>query len=103
MRSLLNKVFTPRAIEAQRALVTELVEKHLAAVDPSGFDFVQDFFSALFPVDVMTSMQGGVPVDDRQQIRLWIDELLHRETGDVEMTERAKKRPPSTWRSTTSA
>ncbi|WP_445168595.1 cytochrome P450 [Mycolicibacterium sp. Dal123E01] len=89
MRSLLNKVFTPRAIEAQRALVTELVEKHLAAVDPSGFDFVQDF-SALFPVDVMTSMQG-VPVDDRQQIRLWIDELLHRESGDVEMTEAGQK------------
>lgn len=89
MRSLLNKVFTPRAIEAQRALVVELVDKHLNAVDPSGFDFVQDF-SALFPVDVMTSMQG-VPADDRQQIRLWIDELLHRENGDVEMTESGQK------------
>ena len=89
MRSLLNKVFTPRAIEAQRALVTELVDKHLSAVDPSGFDFVQDF-SALFPVDVMTSMQG-VPDEDRQQIRVWIDELLHRENGDVEMTEAGQK------------
>jgi cytochrome P450 len=85
MRSLLNKVFTPRAIEAQRNLVIELVDKHLSAVDPAGFDFVQDF-SALFPVDVMTDMQG-VPEQDRQQIRLWIDELLHRESGDVEMTE----------------
>ncbi|SBS72164.1 putative cytochrome P450 123 [uncultured Mycobacterium sp.] len=89
MRSLLNKVFTPRAIEAQRALVVELVDKHLAAVDPSGFDFVQGF-SALFPVDVMTTMQG-VPADDRQQIRLWIDELLHRESGDVEMTDAGQK------------
>jgi cytochrome P450 len=85
MRSLLNKVFTPRAIEAQRNLVIELVDKHLAAVDAAGFDFVQDF-SALFPVDVMTDMQG-VPEQDRQQIRLWIDALLHRESGDVEMTE----------------
>ncbi len=84
MRSLLNKVFTPRAIEAQRALVIELVDKHLSAVDPTGFDVVQDF-SALFPVDVMTTLQG-VPAADRQQIRLWIDELLHRESGDVEMT-----------------
>jgi cytochrome P450 len=89
MRSLLNKVFTPRAIEAQRALVTELVDKHLAAVDPTGFDFVQDF-SALFPVDIMTAMQG-VPAGDRQQVRLWIDELLHRENGDVEMTETGQK------------
>lgn len=89
MRSLLNKVFTPRAIEAQRALVVEMVDKYLGAVDPSGFDFVQDF-SALFPVDVMTTMQG-VPPDDRQQIRLWIDELLHREHGEVEMTEAGMK------------
>ncbi|MEZ0049058.1 cytochrome P450 [Mycobacterium sp. MAA66] len=89
MRSLLNKVFTPRSIEAQRNLVIEMVDKHLSAVDPAGFDFVQDF-SALFPVDVMTSMQG-VPEQDRQQIRLWIDELLHREHGDVEMSEAGLK------------
>ncbi|MDR3658816.1 MAG: cytochrome P450 [Mycobacterium sp.] len=89
MRSLLNKVFTPRAIEAQRNLVIEMVDKHLSAVDPAGFDFVQDF-SALFPVDVMTSLQG-VPEPDRQQIRLWIDALLHREPGDVEMTESGLK------------
>lgn len=85
MRSLLNKVFTPRAIQSKRELVTELIDKHLAAVDPAGFDFVQDF-SALFPVDVMTTLQG-VPEADRQQIRLWIDDLLHREAGEIEMGE----------------
>jgi cytochrome P450 len=89
MRSLLNKVFTPRAIQAYRGLVTSLIEKHLAAVDPSGFDFVQDF-SAPFPVDVMTTMQG-VPEADRQQIRLWIDDFLHREAGEVEMSEEGQK------------
>jgi cytochrome P450 len=89
MRGLLNKVFTPRAIEALRPLVTEVVHKHLAAVNPDGFDFVQDF-SALFPVDVMTTMQG-VPEQDRQQIRLWIDDLLHREPGEVEMGEAGLK------------
>ncbi|BBZ31651.1 cytochrome P450 [Mycolicibacterium confluentis] len=85
MRSLLNKVFTPRAIEARRGLVEECVGKFLSKVDPDGFDFVQDF-SALFPVDVMTAMQG-VPDEDRQQIRLWIDDFLHREPGEVEMSE----------------
>lgn len=85
MRSLLNKVFTPRAIEARRALVCESIDRHLAAVDRGGFDFVQDF-SARFPVDVMTIMQG-VPEGERQQIRLWIDDLLHREPGGVDMTE----------------
>ena len=43
MRGLLNKVFTPRAIQALRPLVAQLVDKHLSAVDPDGFDFVQDF------------------------------------------------------------
>jgi cytochrome P450 len=70
MRSLLNKVFTPRAIQSQQPMVSELIDKHLAAVDPSGFDFVQNF-SALFPVDVITTMQG-VPEQDRQRVRLWI-------------------------------
>lgn len=85
MRSLLNKVFTPRAIEARRELVTSTIDDVLSRVDPAGFDFVQDF-SALFPVEVMTIMQG-VPEEDRQQIRLWIDAFLHRDTGQVEMSE----------------
>ncbi|OBF16250.1 cytochrome P450 [Mycobacterium sp. ACS4331] len=85
MRSLLNKVFTPRAIEARRGLVEDCVDKFLSKVNPDGFDFVQDF-SALFPVDVMTAMQG-VPDEDRQQIRLWIDDFLHRDPGEVEMSE----------------
>jgi cytochrome P450 len=89
MRGLLNKVFTPRAIQAFRPLVTESIDKHLSAVNPDGFDFVQDF-SALFPVDVMTTLQG-VPEQDRQQIRLWIDDLLHRETGQVEASEHGIK------------
>lgn len=89
MRSLLNKVFTPRAIQAQRSLVTNLIERHLSAVDPDGFDFVQDF-SARFPVEVVATMQG-VPEEDHQQVRLWIDELLHREDGAVDMTEAGAK------------
>ena len=89
MRGLLNKVFTPRAIEALRPLVAQVVDKHLSVVDPDGFDFVQDF-SALFPVDLMTTLQG-VPEQDRQQIRLWIDDLLHRAPGEVEMSEAGMK------------
>lgn len=85
MRGLVNKVFTPRAIEAMRPLVTGLIDRHLGATDPAGFDVVQDF-SALFPVEVITTMLG-VPEQDRQQIRLWLDEFLHREPGEVEMSE----------------
>lgn len=89
MRGLLNKVFTPRAILSFKGLVAELIDKHLSAVDPDGFDFVQDF-SALFPVSVMATLQG-VPDEDHQQIRLWIDDLLHREPGQVEVGETGMK------------
>src|SRR5262249_19516321 len=73
------------AIEAMRPLVTGLVDRYLEATDPAGFDVVQDF-SALFPVEVITTVLG-VPEEHRQQIRLWLDEFLHREPGAGEMSE----------------
>ncbi|MBV9319265.1 MAG: cytochrome P450, partial [Mycobacterium sp.] len=85
MRSLLNKAFTPRAIQSQRETVVELVEKYLRAVDPDNFDVVQDF-SGPFPVEVITTMMG-VPEEFRQQVRHWIDTSLHREPGQIEPSE----------------
>ncbi|HZU47263.1 MAG TPA: cytochrome P450 [Mycobacterium sp.] len=87
MRSLVNKVFTPRAIGALKPMVTELIEGFLSAVNPEQFDVVQDF-SALFPVEVITTMLG-VPPEHRQQIRHWVDRSLHREPGQFEMDEGA--------------
>ena len=82
MRSLLNKVFTPRAIQAQTDNVINKVEKYLSRLDPDGFDAVQEF-TAPFPVEVITTMLG-VPEEDAQQVRHWIDDSLHREVGQVE-------------------
>jgi cytochrome P450 len=85
MRSLLNKAFTPRAIQSQRETVTEVIEKYLSAVDPDHFDVVQDF-SGPFPVEVITTMMG-VPEEYRQRVRHWIDATLHREPGHIEVSE----------------
>ena len=85
MRSLVNKVFTPRAIEAMRAMVTETIDRYISTVDPDRFDVVHDF-SALFPVEVITQMLG-VPAEHRQQVRGWVDQSLHRERGQVEVDE----------------
>ena len=86
MRSLLNKVFTPRAIQSQKEMVTQKVEKYLSQLDPDGFDAVQEF-TAPFPVEVITTMLG-VPEEHAQKIRHWIDESLHREVGQVEISEK---------------
>jgi cytochrome P450 len=85
MRSLLNKVFTPRAIQSQKEMVTEKIDKYLGAANPDRFDAVQDF-SGPFPVEVITTMLG-VPEEHAQQVRHWIDESLTREPGQVETSE----------------
>jgi cytochrome P450 len=85
MRSLLNKAFTPRAIQSQRETIIEVIDKYLGAADPDHFDVVQDF-SGPFPVEVITRM-AGVPEEYRQQVRHWIDTGLHREPGQIEPNE----------------
>jgi cytochrome P450 len=85
MRSLVNKVFTPRAIEAMRPMVTETIDRYIAKADPDRFDVVGDF-SAFFPVEVITQMLG-VPEEYRQKVRQWVDTSLHREPGQIDMSE----------------
>ena len=87
MRSLLNKAFTPRAIQSQRDTVVELVEHYLGKADPDNFDVVQDF-SGPFPVEVITRM-AGVPEEFRQQVRHWIDKGLECEPGQIDLSEKA--------------
>jgi cytochrome P450 len=85
MRSLLNKAFTPRAIQEQKETVVEQIDRYLSAIDSDEFDVVQDF-SGPFPVEVITRM-AGVPEAYRQQVRHWIDAGLHREPGQIGVSE----------------
>ena len=95
MRSLVNKVFTPRAIGALRDMVEQQIDRYLAGVNPREFDVVSDF-SAFFPVEVITTMLG-VPEESRQQVRLWIDASLHRDPGQIEMSEAGIEAMAQTW------
>ncbi|MCB0926857.1 MAG: cytochrome P450 [Mycolicibacterium insubricum] len=85
MRSLVNKAFTPRAIQSQRQTVEALIDRYLSKVDPDNFDVVADF-SGPFPVEVITRM-AGVPEEYRQKVREWIDISLTREPGNIGYTE----------------
>jgi cytochrome P450 len=80
-RKLVNRVFTPRAVQSLEAMVRETIDEAVARLDPSSFDAVADF-SALFPVEIITRMLG-VPAADRQQLRLWLDKGLEREAGSM--------------------
>jgi cytochrome P450 len=81
MRKLVSNVFTPRAITSLESVVREKVYERIEELDPSSFDVVADF-SALFPNDVITAMLG-VPTEDRDQIRRWVDLLLERHPGEI--------------------
>lgn len=81
MRKLVSRVFTPRAMAALEPMVRETIADFANTLDPKAFDVVADF-SALFPVEIITTMLG-VPPEHRQQIRLWLDKMLERADGSM--------------------
>jgi cytochrome P450 len=85
MRGLVNKAFTARGIRSLRETIVELVRRCLSDADPDRFDVVQDF-SAIFPAEVIGSLVG-VPAQDRQQFREWVDEGFRYEPGQSEPSE----------------
>jgi cytochrome P450 len=84
-RALVSRVFTPRAVTALEPMVREVITGYLDELDGRDtFDVVADF-SAPFPVEIIARMLG-VPAEDRQQIRHWLDLSLHREPGEMDPT-----------------
>ena len=84
-RALVSRVFTPRAIKAVEPMVREVIRLYISGIeDRDEFDAVEEF-SAPFPVEVISRMLG-VPAEDRQQIRHWLDLGLHREPGRMDPT-----------------
>ncbi len=95
MRSLVNKVFTPRAIAKLEPTIRDIITGIAERIDLRSFDAVQDF-SALFPVEIITTMLG-VPAEGRQQIRHWVDGLLEREPGTALSTPASREAAVAMW------
>jgi len=87
LRALVSRAFSPRRIANLEPMIREIVRGYLdPQVGGSGFDFVADF-GAKVPMMVISAMLG-VPEEDREQIREWTDQSLHREPGEVDPSER---------------
>lgn len=85
MRTLVSRVFTPRAIAGLEPEVREVVGRFCDAIgDAAEFDAVQQL-SGPFPVEVI-SVILGVPPGERQQVRHWLDAMLAREPGSLRPT-----------------
>ena len=85
LRKLVSRVFTPRSIAGIEPIVQRVIKKYLDPLEGERtFDLVEDF-SAPFPCEIISEILG-VPEADRQQIRHWTDEMLHREPDDPRPT-----------------
>ena len=84
-RTLVGRVFSPRAVMDLEPMIREVIGGLLDDLGQQAtFDVVADF-SGPFPVEVISRMLG-VPQGERQQIRHWLDLMLHREPGEIDPT-----------------
>jgi cytochrome P450 len=85
LRSLINRAFTPRAVEALRPRMEEIVEEQLSRAATDGrMDVIADLASPL-PVIVISEMLG-VPTADREQFTRWSHGVA-RSVGNVTTDE----------------
>ncbi len=87
LRKLVSRAFSPRRISQLETNIRKVAAGYLdPLVGRSEFDYLQDF-GAKLPVMVISALLG-VPEEDREQIRVWTDSMLHREEGKTN-TDRA--------------
>ena len=80
MRALVSRGFTPRRVAQLEPRIREIARGYLANLqDGEPFDFIKDFAGRL-PMDVISELIG-VPVQDRDELRIKSDLLVHREEG----------------------
>jgi cytochrome P450 len=88
LRKLVSRAFTPRRVRDLEVSVTALVDDILSQfVAAEQFDYVEQF-GALVPPMVIGELLG-VPTSDRDQLRHWFDDLLHRDEHSTGPSERA--------------
>jgi cytochrome P450 len=85
LRVLVSRVFTPRAIGNMEPMVRAIVTRFLDEADPKKFDVVADW-STKFPVEIISTMLG-VPEENRQNIKKWLDRSLTRKAGEIGVSE----------------
>ncbi|MGK0485094.1 MAG: cytochrome P450 [Myxococcota bacterium] len=82
LRKLVSRAFSPRRISQLETNIRKVAAGYLdPLVGRSEFDYLQDF-GAKLPVMVISALLG-VPEEDREQIRVWTDSLLHRDEGET--------------------
>ena len=88
LRALVNKAFTPKAVNALEPHIRSLLGSLLDEIDdPAGFDLMQAVAQPL-PVIVIAEMLG-VPPEDRAQFKIWSDQRARTLEPSIDARERA--------------
>ncbi len=88
LRALVNKAFTPKAVNALKPHIRSLLGSLLDEIDdPAGFDLMQAVAQPL-PVIVIAEMLG-VPPEDRAQFKIWSDQRARTLEPSIDARERA--------------
>ncbi len=88
LRALVNKAFTPKAVNALEPHIRSLLGTLLDDIDdPAGFDLMQAVAQPL-PVIVIAEMLG-VPPEDRAQFKIWSDQRARTLEPSIDARERA--------------
>ena len=89
LRNLVNDAFTVRRIGALEPAIRKICTGHLEAAFARGdgrVDLVKEL-TAKLPMDVISTLLG-IPESDRDDVRGWSNDILHRDPGDGGITER---------------
>ena len=87
IRNLVSKAFTPRRIAELEPRIREIAAGWLDPIrEKDGGDLVEEF-TAKLPMDVISTLLG-IPESDRDDVRGWSNDILHREPESPEITPR---------------
>jgi cytochrome P450 len=96
LRKLVSHAFSPRRIAALEDEIRRIAAGYLDRfVGARGFDYVADF-GAKLPMMVIGAMLG-VPEADRDDIREWTDQSLHRDPGETDSAQRIARVHGHIW------
>lgn len=84
VRGMLNRLFTPKAVEAMDDALRTIVRAHIDQLEVGTTVDAMAAFAFDIPTDVIGDLLG-VPPDDRSQLREWWEQFLTREEGVVAM------------------
>lgn len=88
LRNLVSRAFTPRRVAALEPAIREIARSYLDALASRGRCDVVREFTAKLPMDVISTLLG-IPPSDRDLVRGWSNDVLHREPGSPMPPRRA--------------